>query len=47
MSLLTVRHYNKATIDALTEGKTIVMEERFTSTAQFVLLDDKVVKPLG
>jgi len=46
MSLLTVRHYNKATIDALTDGKTIVMEERFTSTAQFVLLDEKVVKPV-
>lgn len=46
LSLLTVRHYNKATIDVLTEGRTIVMEERFKDTAQFVLLNDKVVKPV-
>lgn len=47
LSLLTVRHYNKQTIDVLTEGKTIVLEERFKDTAQFVLLNEKVVKPVG
>ncbi len=46
LSLLTVRHYNRNTIDVLTEGKTIVMEERFGNTAQFVLLNEKVVKPV-
>jgi hypothetical protein len=44
---LTIRHFNKQTIDALTEGKTIVLEERFKDTAQFVLLNEKVVKPVG
>ncbi|HLF62158.1 MAG TPA: aspartate kinase, partial [Saprospiraceae bacterium] len=39
LSLLTVRHYNKSTIDALTSDKTIVLEERFKDTAQFVLLN--------
>lgn len=46
LSLLTVRHYNRKTIDLLTEGKTIVMEERFKDTAQFVLLNEKAVKPI-
>lgn len=46
LSLLTVRHYNKPTIDALTDGKTVVMEERFKDTAQFVLRDEKIVKPV-
>jgi aspartate kinase len=46
LSLLTIRHCNQDTIDVLTEGKTIVMEERFGNTAQFVLLNEKVVKPL-
>jgi aspartate kinase len=44
LSLLTIRHYNKATIDVLTEGKTIVIEERFKDTAQFVLMQENVVK---
>lgn len=46
LSLLTIRHYNKSTIEALTSDKTIVMEERFKDTAQFVLLNDRVVKPV-
>lgn len=44
LSLLTIRHFNKQTIEALTEGRTIVLEERFKDTAQFVLLNEKVVK---
>jgi aspartate kinase len=43
LMLLTVRHYNRQTIDVLTEGRTIVMEERFKDTAQFVLMQEKVV----
>lgn len=35
--LLTVRHYDEATLAALTEGKEVLLEQRSRTTARFVL----------
>jgi aspartate kinase len=40
LRLVTVRHYQPSTIDALTNGKTILLEQRSRHTAQVVLKED-------
>ena len=37
LRLATVRHYYPATIEKLTEGKTILIEQQSRHTAQFVM----------
>ena len=37
LSLLTIRHYDNATIDRLTEGKNIILEQRTPETLQAVI----------
>lgn len=39
LRLVTVRHYYSATIEKLTEGKTILIEQQSRHTAQFVIRD--------
>ncbi|HLG34239.1 MAG TPA: aspartate kinase [Bacteroidia bacterium] len=39
LRLVTVRHYYPATIEKLTEGKTILLEQQSRHTAQFVIQD--------
>lgn len=38
LTLLTVRHYNDAAIDAQTKGKTILLEQKTTETIQLLML---------
>jgi aspartate kinase len=40
LRLVTVRHYNDDTIDALTTNKTIIVEQRSRHTAQVILKED-------
>jgi len=37
LTLLTVRHYDQATIDRLTKGKTILLEQKTTETIQVLM----------
>ncbi len=37
LTLLTVRHYTEEIIDELTEGKSVLLEQRSANTAQFLL----------
>ena len=37
LTLLTVRHYDDATVDALTKGKTILLEQKTTETIQVLM----------
>ncbi len=37
LTLLTVRHYDQATIDTLTKGKTILLEQKTTETIQVLM----------
>lgn len=37
LELVTIRHYNQATIDQMTTGKEIILEQRTRNTARFVL----------
>jgi aspartate kinase len=39
LRLVTVRHYEQKTIDVLTKGKAILLEQRSRSTAQVVMKD--------
>jgi len=41
LMLYTIRHYYQNTIDAITEGKEILLEQRSRNTAQFVLRENK------
>jgi aspartate kinase len=40
LRLVTIRHYNENTIDSLTKGKEILIEQRSRHTAQVVLKED-------
>lgn len=40
LRLVTVRHYYQSTIDSLTKGKTILLEQRSRHTAQLVIRED-------
>jgi len=40
LKLITVRHYYPSTIESLTKGKTILLEQRTRNTAQIVLKED-------
>ena len=37
LELVTVRHYDQKTLDFVTNGKEILMEQKTRSTARFVL----------
>ena len=37
LNLLTIRHYNNQTIDELTTGKDILLEQKTTQTIQMVM----------
>lgn len=40
LTLLTIRHYQKAPVESLTQGKTILLEQRSRTTLQFVYAED-------
>ena len=40
LRLVTIRHYEPSTIDALTKDKTIIVEQRSRHTAQVILKED-------
>jgi aspartate kinase len=37
LSLVTIRHYDEQTIEQVTEGKEIILQQRTRHTARFVL----------
>ena len=39
LELVTIRHYDQATIDRVTEGKEILVEQKTKQTARFLLKD--------
>lgn len=41
VDLVTIRHYDQATIDRVTKGKEILMEQKTRHTVRIVLLDEK------
>jgi len=40
LTLLTIRHYQKAPVESLTQGKAILLEQRSRTTLQFVYAED-------
>ena len=45
LKLITVRHANNETVDALLEGHTIVLEESFQETKQYVVRAQSSIRP--
>jgi len=39
LELVTIRHYDQSTIDRVNEGKEILVEQRTTQTARFLMQD--------
>ncbi len=37
LELVTIRHYDQHTIDQMTSGKEVILEQRTRNTARFVL----------
>ena len=41
LELVTIRHYNQETIDNISQGKEILLQQRTRQTARFVLKDSE------